>query len=57
MMESLLYLLLIVGHGDNGEDEIDQVEGTNQNVEDEEDDVIRAVRHQGDLTLEKKMLD
>ena len=35
-------LQLIIGHRDNGEDQVDQVERTEENVEDEESDVERS---------------
>ena len=44
-----LSLQLVIGHGDNGEDQVDQIEGTEEDVEDEEEDVHRSSRHQGDL--------
>ena len=40
---------LVVGHGDDGEDQVDQVERAEEDVEDEEEDVHRASRHQSDL--------
>ena len=40
-----LSLQLVVGHGDNGEDEVDQVEGAEEDVEDEEDDVEWTAGH------------
>jgi hypothetical protein len=40
-----LPLQLVVGHGDNGEDEIDEVEGAQENVEDEEDYVEWTACH------------
>ena len=44
-----LPLQLVVGHGDDGEDQVDEVERAQEDVEDEEEDVHRAGRHQCDL--------
>ena len=48
-----LPLQLIVGHGNNGKDQVDQVEGAEENVKDEEGDVVRSTGHQGDLHMER----
>ena len=40
----LLHLLaVVVGHSDDGEDEVDEVEATQKDDDDEEDDVISTV--------------
>ena len=52
-----LALQLVVGHGDNGEDEVDEVEGAQENVEDEEDDVEWTACHEGDLNTMECLLD
>ena len=44
-----LPLKLVVGHGDDGEDQVDEVKRAQEDVEDEEEDVHRAGRHQCDL--------
>ena len=44
-----LSLQLVVGHGDNGQYEIDEVEGTEEDVDHEENDVPRSGRAQRDL--------
>ena len=40
-----LALELVVGHGHNGQDQVDEVEGAEENVEDEEDDVEWTACH------------
>ena len=42
-------LQFVVRHGDNGQYEIDEVEGTEEDVDHEEDDVPRSGRAQRDL--------
>ena len=44
-----LSLEFVVGHGDNGEDKIDEVEGAQQDVEDEKQYVHGPVCHQCNL--------
>jgi hypothetical protein len=44
-------LQLVVGHCDDGQDQVDEVERTEEDVEHEEDDVVRAGRSQRDLTF------
>ena len=44
-----LPLQLVVGHGDDGEDEVDEIEAAQEDVEDEEEHVVGAGSHQGDL--------
>ena len=44
-----LVLQLIIGHGHNGEDQVDEVERTKENVEDKERDVERPGRLERDL--------
>ena len=44
-----LVLEFIIGHGHDGEDEVDEVERAEENVEDEEGDVERAGRLKRDL--------
>ena len=40
---------LVVRHGHNGEDEVDEIEGADENVDHEEEDVPRSGRPQRDL--------
>lgn len=42
----LQLLAIVIRHGDNGENEIDEVEGSHEDDDDEEDHVVSTVRCQ-----------
>lgn len=46
-------LQLVVGHGHDGQDQVDQVEGAQEDVDHEEEDVIGSGRPQGDLQRQR----
>ena len=49
---------LVIGHGDNGKDEVNKVERAQEDVEDEEENMHGARGHQSDLEetmLEEKL--